>query len=458
MTTETRQATIQEWEEWMNDFSKSEIQVLRDVSAKAHKVDDDAQLILANRIVRTHKLNMLQESSEQVHHVSKELTQLVRSASNRSKYTNPEYNLPLKDAFVSLSGIWNMFCQDANDVFKDDYKRGLDLSAVKELDIPDMEFATIVAPLVEIAESAARTDVGVKAQSIITKIYHIQALPGSEPYCRSLDALKTILKHAERPLSGRVKDASEGDAVSLWSAIFREQLPATACLALNLGEQGLAAARQSNLDLFDIFGIVAGTRKCDSIMTVDNLEVANFELKKGMCTDIKDDIQLRRTIKAMKSIMLMLSKFSLDCPPVCCMRGVEATIFSVKKLDDIWVAGPACDKIILPQTEAEILDFMKNDMHRLFNLLVLYDRYSREVLVKKAEYERRLRRSNKVALTLLSEEEEGSGDLEWDLLVLNSPSKQAGRRKSILDQLKECDDEDLTPKSPSIRKSTALDK
>lgn len=50
--------------------------------------------------------------------------------------------------------------------------------------------------------------------------------------------------------------------------------------------------------------------------------------------------------------------------------GMELTAFSMKKLDDIWVAGPACDKVILPQTEAEILDFMENDMHRLFNLLV----------------------------------------------------------------------------------------
>ncbi|KAF9425136.1 FKBP12-associated protein [Podila epigama] len=101
MTTETRQATIQEWEEWMNDFSKSEIQVLRDISAKSHKVDDDAQLILANRIVRTHKINMLQESSEQVHHVSKELTQLVRNAFHHQDMTlssspllSPRINLP----------------------------------------------------------------------------------------------------------------------------------------------------------------------------------------------------------------------------------------------------------------------------------------------------------------------------------------------------------------------------
>ncbi|KAK3837365.1 MAG: hypothetical protein J3R72DRAFT_512801 [Linnemannia gamsii] len=571
MTTDSKAAIIHEWEEWMQDFLTSEFQVLRDVSAKVHNVDDDTQAVLASRILKNHRVNLLQESSEQVHLVSKELTMMVRNApaplstsgttsephasflstdalslpplnssstveassslspsncrampedslvesikrrrlekepatfrslvdiahamhfgiyealpvtiavqdnlsprrqtlchlslsylkkaSNRTKYTNPEYTLPLKDAFVSLSGIWNMFCQDANSAFKDDYERGLDACAVKELDNPDMGFAAIVAPLVEMAEHAAKTETGVKAQALISKIYYIQATPGSEIYCRSLDALKTILKHAERPLSGRTKDASEGDAVSLWSAIFREQLPATACLALNLGEQGLTAARQSNLDLFEIFGIHAGTRKCDSIMTVEDLEVANFELKKALCTEIQDDIQLRRTIKATKSISVILRKYGLECPPVCCMRGMEATAFSLKKLDDIWVAGPACDKVILPQTEAEILDFMKNDMHRLFSLLFLYDQYSRDVLVKKAEYERHLRRSNKVVAPLPSEESEFR-DLEWDLLVLNSPAKQAGRRKSIVEHLRDIDEDNSAPNSPYIRKSTSLD-
>ncbi|KAF9111905.1 hypothetical protein BGX30_007420, partial [Mortierella sp. GBA39] len=165
------------------------------------------------------------------------------------------------------------------------------------------------------------------------------------------------LKHAERPLSGRTKDASEGDAVRM--------------------------------------------RKCDTILTVEDLEVANFELKKGLCTGVKDEIQLRRTIKVMKSIRM------------------EVAVFSMKELDDIWVAGPACDKILLPQTEAEVLDFMKNDL---------------DVLVKKAEYERQLRRGKKAVLPLSSEEKE-SRDLEWDLLVLNTPAKQAGRRKSIVDQL-----------------------
>ncbi|KAG0378345.1 hypothetical protein BGX24_004077 [Mortierella sp. AD032] len=454
MTTDSKAAIIPEWEEWMQDFLTSEFQVLRDVSAKVHNVDDGAKSVLTSRILKNHRVNLLQESFEQVHLVSKELTMMVRNApaplstsdiahamhfgiyealpvtiavqdnlsprrqtlchlslsylkkaSNRTKYTNPEYTLPLKDAFVSLSGIWNMFCQDANSAFKDDYERGLDACAVKDLDNPDMGFAAIVAPLVEMAEHAAKTETGVKAQALISKIYYIQATPGSEIYCRSLGALKTI--------------TAAGNGV--------------------LGvEPGLTAARQSNLDLFEIFGIHAGTRKRDSIMTVEDLEVANFELKKALCTEIQDDIQLRRTIKATKSIRM------------------EATAFSLKKLDDIWVAGPACDKVILPQTEAEILDFMKNDMHRLFSLLFLYDQYSREVLVKKAEYERQFRRSNKVVAPLPSEESEFR-DLEWDLLVLNSPAKQAGRRKSIVEHLRDIDEDNSAPNSPYIRKSTSLD-
>lgn len=85
-----------------------------------------------------------------------------------------------------------MFCQDANAAFKDDYHRGIDVCAIKELHSPDTGFAAIVAPLMEMAECAAKTDAWVKAQSLISKIYQLQAAPGLEPYCRSLDALKTM--------------------------------------------------------------------------------------------------------------------------------------------------------------------------------------------------------------------------------------------------------------------------
>ncbi|KAF9967093.1 hypothetical protein BGZ73_000691 [Actinomortierella ambigua] len=271
-----------------------------------------------------------------------------------------------------------MFCPDANAAFKADYEQGLATCAVKELETVEPGFAAIVAPLLEMAECASKTDAGVKAQPIISKIYALQGAPGSEPYCRSLDALKTMM-HRRAMLSVFGPQSSESN--------YQQQ------------------------------------RVWHSIL--EDLEVANFELKKGLCTDVKDDIQLRRTIKAMKSI----------------------------ELEDIWVAGPACDKILLPQTEAEVLDFLKNDMHRLFSLLFLYDRYSKDVLIKKSEYERQISRGSKAGSPPSPEQE--SKNKEWDLLVLNTPAKQAGRRKSIVDQLED-DYEEFPPSSPSDRYSTVF--
>ncbi|KAF8949053.1 hypothetical protein BGZ46_005208, partial [Entomortierella lignicola] len=80
ITTESKERIIHEWKEWTIEFSKSEIQVLRDISAKNHNIDDDAQSVIAKRIVKNHKVNLLQVSSEQVHHISKELTTMICNA------------------------------------------------------------------------------------------------------------------------------------------------------------------------------------------------------------------------------------------------------------------------------------------------------------------------------------------------------------------------------------------
>ncbi|KAG0041845.1 hypothetical protein BGZ83_001236, partial [Gryganskiella cystojenkinii] len=74
----------------------------------------------------------------------------------------------------------------------------------------------------------------------------------------------------------------------------------------------------------------------------------------------------------------------------------------------------------------------------------------------KAVYERRVRRGNKAILPPPYEEKE-FGDLEWDLLVLNAPTKKSGRRKSILNQLKDDDKEDFVSNSPFNRKSSELE-
>ncbi|KAF9087496.1 hypothetical protein BGX27_002914 [Mortierella sp. AM989] len=61
MTTESKEAIIHEWKEWMLDFLKSQVQVLKDLGAKVHNIDDDAHSVLANRIVNNYKVNLLQE-------------------------------------------------------------------------------------------------------------------------------------------------------------------------------------------------------------------------------------------------------------------------------------------------------------------------------------------------------------------------------------------------------------
>ncbi|KAG0317584.1 hypothetical protein BG000_004511 [Podila horticola] len=156
------------------------------------------------------------------------------------RYPSSDSNVPLKDAFVALSGIWNMFSAEANKAFNDRLTEGKQLCLRKELEMPDDAFATLIKPLVSMADEGPDMD------DLIEKLYELQAIPSE--FRRSLDALKTIFKHAERPLHGKSKDPAEADSMSLWSSIFREQLPARTSLALNL-ELDLAIQLQKNIKI-----------------------------------------------------------------------------------------------------------------------------------------------------------------------------------------------------------------
>lgn len=46
----------------MGCFSQSEFQVLRDVSAKVHNLEDEARSVLASRIVMNHKVNLFKRA------------------------------------------------------------------------------------------------------------------------------------------------------------------------------------------------------------------------------------------------------------------------------------------------------------------------------------------------------------------------------------------------------------
>lgn len=87
------------------------------------------------------------------------------------------------------------------------------------------------------------------------------------------------------------------------------------------GEQGCAAARLSSSIVSTFFDTATSTRKCDCILSVDGLEVANFEAKKGACSELDLAIQLRKNIKINKSILLQLERYGVGCPPILCIHG-----------------------------------------------------------------------------------------------------------------------------------------
>ncbi|KAG0008454.1 hypothetical protein BGZ80_003428 [Entomortierella chlamydospora] len=84
--------------------------------------------------------------------------------------------------------------------------------------------------------------------------------------------LQTIIK----PMYGS-KAASEADALHVWAEIFRQGLPLDCTLSFHLGEQGSAATSLSKSLLAQVFETGATARKCDCILSIDGLEVGNFE-------------------------------------------------------------------------------------------------------------------------------------------------------------------------------------
>ena len=73
---------------------------------------------------------------------------------------------------------------EANKEFNDHLTEGRRLCLRKELEVPDEAFASLIEPLVSMAEKGSAID------DLIEKVYELQAI--SSEFRRSLDALKTM--------------------------------------------------------------------------------------------------------------------------------------------------------------------------------------------------------------------------------------------------------------------------
>ncbi|KAI7820183.1 hypothetical protein BC939DRAFT_458562 [Gamsiella multidivaricata] len=322
--------------------------------------------------------------------------------------------LQYKDAFVALSGIWNLFSQNASDHFDPaQSKEAQDLCLLPHLDAKIPGIDLIVQPLID------KLNDGSSLQELLEHTYKLQyELPAQR---LNLRVLQTILMHVIRPLTGP-KALSEADALLLWASVFKDGLPLDTALSLHLGDQGCAATTLSKSALAEAFDTDNATRKCDCILAVDGLEVGNFEAKRESSSSIDIAIQMRKNAKINKSILLELEKYGLECPPILNIQGMTATVSKITRYQDIWVLGMACPTLALPRTGAHVRFFLEKDVYVLFRLLNNYHSYAQNAFLAKQRYEYH----NQTLAQEAAESaypKEGLATMEWERVVLHSPSK-----------------------------------
>ncbi|KAF9997788.1 hypothetical protein BGZ79_008521, partial [Entomortierella chlamydospora] len=337
------------------------------------------------------------------------ISHLLKAQVQMSRPKFDKANCPdFKDAFVALSGIWNLFSTDANTIFGPAKQKEVqDICYVQEMDKRNEEHGDLLDNLLELSKTRTLNDVLGKHTNV---------------------NLQTIIK----PMYGS-KAASEADALHVWAEIFRQGLPLDCTLSFHLGEQGSAATSLSKSLLAQVFETGATARKCDCILSIDGLEVGNFECKRAGASKQEVAFQLRKNLKINKSILRELEKYGLECPLLLNIHGNSAIIFKITKWKNIWVAAKACKTITLPTTQNEYRYFMREQIHVLANLLSHYREFASHAsnMYGIHQYEAQgLGEEEVVSL----KPENFMAVLEWEQVVLHTPSKpkQASRLLPVL--------------------------
>ncbi|KAF9902892.1 hypothetical protein BX616_001778 [Lobosporangium transversale] len=351
---------------------------------------------------------------------------------HKLKSLDKNHCLPYKDAFVALSGIWNLYSTDANNSFgSEKLKAAQGLCLLPGLEERTQGIDEIVQRLL------GKVEEGSSVQDLLNYTYALQCEYPEQR--RRINVLQHLFSHAIRPLTGN-KKPSEGDVMLLWGCIFKDGLPLDTQLCLHLGEQGCAATTLSKSMLAEAFNTGCNTRKCDCLLTVDGMEVGNFEAKRGSCGPIDVAVQLRKNAKINKSILLELEKHGIGCPPLLNIQGTTATVIKIIKYEDIWVVGKACSPLVLPVASEDIQFFLQHGVFVLFNLLDEYHAYAQKAYAAKRLYEY----NNRVMVEDIAVGVDLKSPmmvLEWERVVFHSPTKPRTRKSSLLQELAAAQDE-----------------
>ncbi|KAF8976097.1 hypothetical protein BGZ46_008573, partial [Entomortierella lignicola] len=304
---------------------------------------DDATLLSLNDL---HTIEIASAYKKTLYQIA-----LMNLYEAKSIYKRPNFDkarcLYFKDAFLALSAVWYLYSPMANDLFGNERtQEAKDLCYIPDLGIQSEDVQSIVKPLLEMMKTGA---------SIVDLFDKTLTMHTTNPSSiLKLRVLQSLFINVIRPLNG---------------------------------EQGSIATKISSSILAKVFHIGKSARKCDTILAVDGVEICNIEAKKENTSAADIAVQGRKNAKINKSILLQLEKYGIECPPFMNVHGMTATINSIKRLNDIWVVGPACDKIILPKTRMQVQFFLERDVYVLFNLLEYYHHFADNTYDAKQRYD-----------------------------------------------------------------------
>ncbi|KAF9402286.1 hypothetical protein BGX21_010638 [Mortierella sp. AD011] len=317
--------------------------------------------------------------------------------------TKPGYDkfrcLRFKDAFTAMSGIWNLYSQDENKQFGE----ALVSEAKKICEMPQLEeHLPQISHIVAILKGSADT-----AKGLLSLTYELQ-----RSYAQNSEEMRfiTMVQHI---------------SPTRWR-----------------GETGSSATAISKSALADVYGVGKEARKCDCLLTVDGLEIANFEAKRKGTGTTDLAIQLRKNSKIAKSIALELDHLGVDHPPILNIHGNTALISKLGKFkDDIYVVGRCASAIVLPELETELDMFLDHGIYVLWNLLMYFECYAQDVFKKKRKYDYK-QRSEANEATVTAKPKFKEEYLEWQKVVFHTPTKPSTKptETDVYISLLECED------------------
>ncbi|KAF9185901.1 hypothetical protein BGZ50_002804, partial [Haplosporangium sp. Z 11] len=209
---------------------------------------------------------------------------------------NKEMRLHFRDAFVALSGVFNLYSFQARKALSSaDCLDAKGLCLMPELEYKDEELTKLLGSLMT-----------TKTRKLTAILEDVYSWLSSKPTFRLfLLVLRNIIENILNPHHGDNKP-SECDALLIWGSILKDGRPKGTPFTFYLGEHASGATRVSKNKLACALNTGYNARKCDCTLSIGKIQFGNGEAKRASTSPVAVKVQLRKNIKIARSVMLDL--------------------------------------------------------------------------------------------------------------------------------------------------------